>query len=189
MIEVSRLDGSSRKVLIKVNLDEPRAIALFPKKGWVYCGLKNSRVRAFHGYDAWPVSKPEILFNEGNGKSSFRLSENERESDFTLIFVAVHIWTLNWFLHEPICKRCRFRFHFRSTINDHCSTADCCFGPIGENRHELKEPSWMAAIERQLSWTTWVRIWSSPIISTHTIHYAILFIDTSSMLDTTKLIL
>lgn len=32
-IEVARLDGSSRKVLINNSLDEPRAIAVFPKKG------------------------------------------------------------------------------------------------------------------------------------------------------------
>lgn len=33
VLEVSRLDGSHRKVIIKDGLDEPRAIALFPKKG------------------------------------------------------------------------------------------------------------------------------------------------------------
>ena len=32
-IEVSRLNGSSRKVLIDENLDEPRAIALDPTRG------------------------------------------------------------------------------------------------------------------------------------------------------------
>ena len=32
-IEVSRLDGMSRKVLISENLDEPRAIALNPTNG------------------------------------------------------------------------------------------------------------------------------------------------------------
>jgi len=32
-IEVSRLNGSSRKVLISENLDEPRAIALEPTRG------------------------------------------------------------------------------------------------------------------------------------------------------------
>lgn len=32
-IEVSRLDGSSRKVLISENLDEPRAITLHPTNG------------------------------------------------------------------------------------------------------------------------------------------------------------
>ena len=32
-IEVSRLNGSSRKVLISENLDEPRAIALDPARG------------------------------------------------------------------------------------------------------------------------------------------------------------
>lgn len=35
VIEVARLDGSSRLTLIKDNLDEPRAIAVFPRKGWV----------------------------------------------------------------------------------------------------------------------------------------------------------
>lgn len=32
-IEASRLDGSSRKVLVNNSLDEPRAIAVFPRKG------------------------------------------------------------------------------------------------------------------------------------------------------------
>ena len=32
-IEVSRLNGSSRKVLINENLDEPRAVALDPTHG------------------------------------------------------------------------------------------------------------------------------------------------------------
>lgn len=35
VIEVSRMTGSSRKVVVKGNLDEPRAIALYPKKGSV----------------------------------------------------------------------------------------------------------------------------------------------------------
>lgn len=32
-IEVARLDGSCRKVLVNNSLDEPRAIAVFPSKG------------------------------------------------------------------------------------------------------------------------------------------------------------
>lgn len=32
-IEVARLDGTCRKVLINNSLDEPRAIAVFPSKG------------------------------------------------------------------------------------------------------------------------------------------------------------
>lgn len=32
-IEVARLDGTSRKVLVNNSLDEPRAIAVFPSKG------------------------------------------------------------------------------------------------------------------------------------------------------------
>ncbi|KFQ18779.1 Low-density lipoprotein receptor-related protein 4, partial [Merops nubicus] len=35
-IEVARLDGSSRKVLVNNSLDEPRAIAVFPKKGYLF---------------------------------------------------------------------------------------------------------------------------------------------------------
>ena len=37
-------------------------------------------------------------------------------------------------------------------------TTDYCFGLTGANRHESKEPSWMVAIEKQLSLTTWVKI-------------------------------
>ncbi len=33
-IEVAHLDGTSRKVLVNNSLDEPRAIAVFPSKGW-----------------------------------------------------------------------------------------------------------------------------------------------------------
>lgn len=33
VLEVARLDGSCRKLLIHDSLDEPRALALFPRKG------------------------------------------------------------------------------------------------------------------------------------------------------------
>ena len=33
VIEVARLNGSSRRVVVRGNLDEPRAIVLYPKKG------------------------------------------------------------------------------------------------------------------------------------------------------------
>lgn len=36
-IEVSRLNGSSRKILISDHLDEPRAITLDPTHGWAIC--------------------------------------------------------------------------------------------------------------------------------------------------------
>ncbi|XP_075213619.1 low-density lipoprotein receptor-related protein 4-like [Lycorma delicatula] len=36
VLEVARLDGSSRKVIIFTGLDEPRAVALFPSKGLLY---------------------------------------------------------------------------------------------------------------------------------------------------------
>ncbi|PSN54231.1 Low-density lipoprotein receptor-related protein 4 [Blattella germanica] len=36
VLEVSRLDGSSRKVIIRDGLDEPRALAMFPRKGYLY---------------------------------------------------------------------------------------------------------------------------------------------------------
>ena len=34
-IEVARLNGSSRKVIISEHLDEPRAICLYPEEGYV----------------------------------------------------------------------------------------------------------------------------------------------------------
>lgn len=34
-IEVSRLNGTSRKILISENLDEPRALCLDPERGYV----------------------------------------------------------------------------------------------------------------------------------------------------------
>lgn len=33
IIEVSRLDGTSRKAIIKTDLDEPRSIIVYPKRG------------------------------------------------------------------------------------------------------------------------------------------------------------
>ena len=33
VLEVARLDGTSRKVIIHSHLDEPRAIAVYPRKG------------------------------------------------------------------------------------------------------------------------------------------------------------
>lgn len=33
VMEVARLDGSCRKTIIDEGLDEPRAVALFPRKG------------------------------------------------------------------------------------------------------------------------------------------------------------
>ncbi|XP_041974246.1 low-density lipoprotein receptor-related protein 1 [Aricia agestis] len=35
-IEVARLDGSHRRVLLRHRLSEPRALALLPQKGWIY---------------------------------------------------------------------------------------------------------------------------------------------------------
>src|SRR4051812_14132410 len=35
-IEVARLDGSSRKVILWKDLDNPRSIALDPNEGWMY---------------------------------------------------------------------------------------------------------------------------------------------------------
>lgn len=36
VLEVSKIDGSCRKVLINKSLDEPRSIALFPSKGYLF---------------------------------------------------------------------------------------------------------------------------------------------------------
>ncbi|XP_055899580.1 low-density lipoprotein receptor-related protein 4-like isoform X3 [Biomphalaria glabrata] len=50
VIEVSRLDGSSRKTIIQQGLFEPRAIALFPKKGlmfWTDWGAEPKIERAY----------------------------------------------------------------------------------------------------------------------------------------------
>jgi hypothetical protein len=48
-IEVARLNGTSRKILISENLDEPRAICLDPERGYV--GESNDiHDRYFHPY-------------------------------------------------------------------------------------------------------------------------------------------
>lgn len=36
VLEVSRIDGTSRKTLINENLDEPRSVVVFPKKGYLF---------------------------------------------------------------------------------------------------------------------------------------------------------
>ncbi|XP_049859513.1 low-density lipoprotein receptor-related protein 4 [Schistocerca gregaria] len=36
VLEVAKLDGTCRKVIIKNGLDEPRALAMFPRKGYMY---------------------------------------------------------------------------------------------------------------------------------------------------------
>lgn len=36
MIEVARLDGSCRKVLIKDGLTDPRSMIVYPKKGFLF---------------------------------------------------------------------------------------------------------------------------------------------------------
>ena len=40
-IEMARLDGTSRKLLIWTDLDGPRSIALDPPEGYVHCGKRN----------------------------------------------------------------------------------------------------------------------------------------------------
>lgn len=35
-IEVSRLDGSSRKVIVDENLNDPRSLAIFPQRGYLF---------------------------------------------------------------------------------------------------------------------------------------------------------
>ncbi len=47
-IEVAELDGSLRKVLFWQELDQPRAIALDPERGWVWAGIRfESRCRSW----------------------------------------------------------------------------------------------------------------------------------------------
>ncbi|XP_066985718.1 low-density lipoprotein receptor-related protein 4 isoform X1 [Macrobrachium rosenbergii] len=50
VVEVARLDGTSRKVIVKTELLEPRAIAVFPKRGYLFWsdwGNKSKIERAF----------------------------------------------------------------------------------------------------------------------------------------------
>ena len=44
-IEISRLDGSSRRVLISSGFDDPRAIAVDPIRGWIYWSDWGSKAR------------------------------------------------------------------------------------------------------------------------------------------------
>ena len=52
-IEVSRLNGSARKVLIDDNLDEPRALALDPAHGYFFnkYWTRFSKISNFSGSD------------------------------------------------------------------------------------------------------------------------------------------
>ena len=36
-VEVARLDGRYRRVVVSSNLQQPRAIALYPQNGYAYC--------------------------------------------------------------------------------------------------------------------------------------------------------
>lgn len=58
VIEVSRLDGTSRKVLLSERLDEPRAIAVYPEKGLMFWS------------DWGEVGKIEKSFLDGSGRIS-----------------------------------------------------------------------------------------------------------------------
>lgn len=48
-IEVTRLNGTMRKILISEDLDEPRAIVLDPVSGWVFLFVQNEHVVAVKG--------------------------------------------------------------------------------------------------------------------------------------------
>ncbi|KAJ9594396.1 hypothetical protein L9F63_014186 [Diploptera punctata] len=50
VLEVARLDGSCRKVIIQEDLDEPRALAMFPRKGNVKKGEVEKSAVAAHAW-------------------------------------------------------------------------------------------------------------------------------------------
>nr|CAH7712475.1 unnamed protein product [Callosobruchus chinensis] len=55
VIEVSRLDGTSRKVIVRDNLHDPRSIAVFPKRGFLF-------------WTDWGVPKIERSFLDGSSR-------------------------------------------------------------------------------------------------------------------------
>lgn len=58
VIEVSRLNGTSRKVIVNENLDEPRSIAVFPRKGFLFWS------------DWGDTPKIERAFLDGSGRKA-----------------------------------------------------------------------------------------------------------------------
>lgn len=62
-IEVSRLDGSHRRVLVRGGLQEPRALALLPARGWLYWSDWGSA--AHIGRAGMDGSGRRVLLSEG----------------------------------------------------------------------------------------------------------------------------
>ena len=69
-IEVTRLNGTSRTVLISDRLNEPRAIALDPQRGWMYWtdwGSQPKIERAWLGMSIQPyITGPSINVARNN---------------------------------------------------------------------------------------------------------------------------
>nr|CAI5839150.1 unnamed protein product [Callosobruchus analis] len=55
VIEVARIDGTSRKVVVNDNLHDPRSIAVFPKRGFLF-------------WTDWGVPKIERSFLDGSSR-------------------------------------------------------------------------------------------------------------------------
>lgn len=90
-IEVSKLNGLYRKVLIKDNLQEPRAIVLNPYDGYLfYSDWGDQPYIARAGMDG---SNPKIIVNDGLGwPNALAISYESREifyGDAKLDFIAV----------------------------------------------------------------------------------------------------
>lgn len=61
-IEVAKLDGRYRKTIINERLDEPRAITLYPEKGWatiIYLSFILSRL---YRYIYWKYTRDDLIF-------------------------------------------------------------------------------------------------------------------------------
>ncbi|GIY34998.1 low-density lipoprotein receptor-related protein 4 [Caerostris darwini] len=91
IIEVSRVDGSSRKILVDLDLDEPRAIVVFPRKGnnEYVCTLLIVNLHSVLSV-IWCVAlcdKSVYLFKESNIKT-FNFALN------TALAVSFWIWCL-----------------------------------------------------------------------------------------------
>ena len=77
---------------------------MLTRRSWVVAILHWSE-RPFRIHQ--PKSTPESKQSTIPLKACLHWEERECKNEFFF-----SVWTLNWILYEPICKRCRFRFRY-----------------------------------------------------------------------------
>lgn len=152
-IEVARLDGTSRKVLVNNSLDEPRAIAVFPSKGWerrvIRATCLNLNFGATH-----KLLKIALIFWSILDllKDVLKPKLAEEKVYFNLIYGV----TLLKILFQFCLYHTKFPHQFSLV------SAGSCSGPTGVTLQRLSDLTWMARTERFWSTPTWAGPTASP---------------------------